>query len=37
MVQTPCRVVHGGRYTDPMVLDKEAIDYIRRLSDLAPL
>lgn len=32
-----CRVVHGGRFTQPMVLHKDAIEEIRRLSDLAPL
>ncbi|KAJ7911490.1 Acetokinase family-domain-containing protein [Mycena leptocephala] len=31
------RVVHGGDYTDPVVINDEAYTHIERLSDLAPL
>ncbi|KAF8207097.1 acetate and butyrate kinase [Mycena galopus ATCC 62051] len=31
------RVVHGGDYTDPVVINDEAYKHIERLSDLAPL
>lgn len=31
------RVVHGGDYTDPIVINDEAYTHIERLSDLAPL
>ncbi|KAJ7116450.1 Acetokinase family-domain-containing protein [Mycena epipterygia] len=31
------RVVHGGDYTDPVVINDEAYGHIERLSDLAPL
>ncbi|KAK7690634.1 hypothetical protein QCA50_005733 [Cerrena zonata] len=31
------RVVHGGDYVDPVVIDAESYEHIERLSDLAPL
>ncbi|KAF7330266.1 putative acetate kinase [Mycena venus] len=31
------RVVHGGDYTDPVLINDEAYKHIERLSDLAPL
>lgn len=31
------RVVHGGRYTDPVEIDKSTLDRLTALSDLAPL
>ncbi|KAJ7733404.1 acetate and butyrate kinase [Mycena maculata] len=31
------RVVHGGDYTDPVLINDEAYTHIERLSDLAPL
>lgn len=31
------RVVHGGDYHDPVVIDKESYHHIEKLSDLAPL
>lgn len=31
------RIVHGGDYTKPVVLDKESVEHIELLSDLAPL
>ncbi|KAJ7236287.1 acetate and butyrate kinase [Mycena haematopus] len=31
------RVVHGGDYTDPVLINDEAYHHIERLSDLAPL
>lgn len=31
------RVVHGGDYTEPKVIDPKVLDHIQSLSDLAPL
>lgn len=31
------RVVHGGDYTDPVVISDESYHHIEKLSDLAPL
>ena len=31
------RVVHGGNYSKPVVIDKESYEEIEHLSDLAPL
>jgi acetate kinase len=31
------RVVHGGDYTDPMIMSNESYHHIEKLSDLAPL
>jgi acetate kinase len=31
------RVVHGGDYTDPVVISEESYHHIEKLSDLAPL
>lgn len=31
------RVVHGGDYTDPVIIDEESYHHIEKLSDLAPL
>ncbi|KAK0223188.1 acetate and butyrate kinase [Armillaria fumosa] len=37
IVQVCHRVVHGGDYTDPVVISDETYDHIEKLSDLAPL
>ena len=31
------RVVHGGDYFEPVIINKESYEHIERLSDLAPL
>jgi len=31
------RVVHGGEYVDPIIINEETYHHIERLSDLAPL
>lgn len=37
IVQVCHRVVHGGDYTDPVVISDETYHHIEKLSDLAPL